>query len=161
VNAVNANSARLDLSMKNLALAAGVVVLTLAGLAPTSTATSGGRQLLHETLDVRAASSCPHPQNLHATRSLRRTLRKTHSAFLRRFNSPRVRHGPAGRVYVGRCGSRQYAAATFVHAVTGETDQPEWFSRRGHRHWRDRGDTGGELASSGIPKPLLRVWGVV
>jgi hypothetical protein len=110
---------------------------------------------------VSAAGSCPHPEKLRATRRLRRALRKTHSAFLRRFNSPGVKRGPVGRVYVGRCGSRQYAAATFVHAVTGETDQPEWFSRRDHRRWRDRGDTGGDLAASGVPKPLLRLWGVL
>src|SRR3954452_21289573 len=63
------------------------------------------------------------------------------------------------RIYAGRCGTRSYALASFKDRELGFQDQPERFTRRGSGHWKDRGDTGGDVYFA-APKALLRIWGL-
>lgn len=63
-----------------------------------------------------------------------------------------------GTVFYARYRGTDYAIGTFSYAQTGETDQPERFSRpAGSRAWRHDGDSGGPLADF-LPCPVLRVW---
>jgi len=70
------------------------------------------------------------------------------------------RDGPIekGSVYYGRCGSTQYAIATFSEALA---DQPEKFRKLAGRRWVDKGDgfeTGCGDARRPIPRALVRLW---
>lgn len=63
-----------------------------------------------------------------------------------------------GTVFYARYQGTEYAIGTFSYAQTGETDQPERFSRpAGRRTWLHDGDTGGPLADL-LPCPVLRAW---
>src|SRR4051794_32406562 len=93
--------------------------------------------------------------NLVATPSGKAALRR---AFCSHVTSGRCPRGPLKtareRTYYGRVGVIEYAVAFFDVS----DDQPEWFSRRVHGVWRDRGDTGGDICG-GIPRSLMvGVW---
>jgi hypothetical protein len=98
-----------------------------------------------------AAAEC---KNLKVTASLKTDLREAHERLTDREFS-----GPKGRVYYGRCGTTYYALASFKDAELGYTDQPERFSRKAGRSWKDRGDTGGDVCAA-APAALLRRWGL-
>src|SRR3954453_11151797 len=91
------------------------------------------------------ASSCV---DLHATKKVRKALKKAHKRLTDRpFTGPR-----RGSVYYGRCGSTHYALASFKDLRGGGyQDQPERFRRRRHHRWKDFGDTGGD--GCGAPTP--------
>jgi hypothetical protein len=66
-----------------------------------------------------------------------------------------------GQTFYGKCGTTKYAIATFENALA---DQPEKFSRKKGKAWKDRGD-GFEngcdkSARSPIPAALVKIWGV-
>ena len=89
------------------------------------------------------------------TAQLRADLRAAHAKLTDRpFSGPRK-----SATYVGRCGTRSYALASFRDRELGFGDQPERFTRRGSGAWKDRGDTGGDVCFA-APKALLRIWGL-
>jgi len=97
-----------------------------------------------------SSSSAPSCRNLRVTTSVRIALRRAHGN----------RDGPIekGSVYYGRCGSTQYAIATFSEALA---DQPEKFRKLAGRRWVDKGDgfeTGCGDARRPIPRALVRLW---
>jgi hypothetical protein len=100
------------------------------------------------------AASGAECKNLKVTDTLRTDLRKAHERVTDREFS-----GPKGRVYHGRCGTTYYALAQFKDAELGYQDQPERFTRRAGHGWKDRGDTGGTVCETGVPRALLRRWG--
>jgi hypothetical protein len=126
------------------------LVLLLCLAAPAALATPGS-----------AAASC---HVLHASKTLRHTLRTVHVRSLRKsVDKPFKVRGPIGRVYYGRCGSTRYALAGFSHTIGGtyfgQQDQPERFRRRDAGRWRDRGDTGGDVCGDFVaPAELRRLW---
>lgn len=98
-----------------------------------------------------ASPSAPSCRNLRVTTSVRLALRRAHGN----------RDGPIekGSVYYGRCGSTQYAIATFSEALA---DQPEKFRKLAGRRWVDKGDgfeSGCGDARRPIPRALVRLWG--
>jgi len=98
------------------------------------------------------AATC---SKLPITAQLRVELRAAHAKLTDRpFSGPRK-----GQLYVGRCGTRSYALASFKDRELGFQDQPERFTRRGSGKWNDRGDTGGDVCFA-APKTLLRIWGL-
>jgi hypothetical protein len=97
-----------------------------------------------------SSSSAPSCRNLRVTTSVRIALRRAHGN----------RDGPIekGSVYYGRCGSTQYAIATFSEALA---DQPEKFRKLAGRRWVDKGDgfeAGCGDARRPIPRALVRLW---
>ena len=98
-----------------------------------------------------AASSC---KNLKVTKTLKRELHDVHDRL-----TDQEFTGPEGRVYYGRCGTRYYALASFEDADLGFQDQPEQFTRVAGHSWKDRGDTGGPVCDTRVPRALLHVWG--
>jgi hypothetical protein len=87
------------------------------------------------------------------TAQLRADLRVAHAKLTdRAFSGPR-----RSTIFAGRCGTRSYALASFRDHDLGFQDQPERFTRRGSGHWKDRGDTGGDICFA-APKALLRIW---
>lgn len=113
-----------------------------------------------------AAPSRPSTGVCHALKSspaLKRSLLRTHLAFLKRNHTPyTATDGPHGRVYYGRCRDSFYALANFGHKIGDgpfdQTDQPERFSRRLGGKWHDRGDTGGDICGA-APADLAKLWG--
>jgi hypothetical protein len=98
------------------------------------------------------AETCSKLRN---TAQLRAHLRAAHAKLTDRpFSGPR-----RSETYAGRCGTRSYALASFKDRELGFQDQPERFTRRGSGHWKDRGDTGGDVCFA-APKALLRIWGL-
>jgi hypothetical protein len=98
------------------------------------------------------AASCAKLAN---TAQLRAELRAAHARLTDRpFSGPRK-----SQIYVGRCGTRSYALASFKDRELGFGDQPERFTRRGSSDWKDRGDTGGDVCFA-AQKALLRIWGL-
>jgi hypothetical protein len=96
------------------------------------------------------AATCSKLSN---TVHLRTELRAAHAKLTDRpFSGPRK-----SQLYVGRCGARSYALASFKDRELGFQDQPERFTRRGSGEWKDRGDTGGDVCFA-APKALLRIW---
>ena len=99
-----------------------------------------------------AQSSCV---NLHATKKVKRALRRAHDRLTSRpFTGPQK-----GSVYYGRCGTTHYALASFKDDQFGYQDQPERFRRRIHHRWKDFGDTGGDGCGAPTPSALLHLWG--
>jgi hypothetical protein len=99
------------------------------------------------------------PHVLKATRQLRHKLRAVHLKLLRKSGGNTDFTGPVGRVYYGRCGHGTFwAAASLKDSRLGTQDQPEIFNRKPGHAWRDRGDTGGDVAAR-VPAPLARAWG--
>jgi hypothetical protein len=99
-----------------------------------------------------SASTCV---NLHATKKVRKALKKAHKRLTDRpFTGPR-----RGSVYYGRCGSTHYALASFKDREGGYQDQPERFRRLKHHRWKDKGDTGGDACGGPTPRKLLHIWG--
>jgi hypothetical protein len=99
-----------------------------------------------------SAATC---SKLPSTAPLRADLRAAHAKLTDRpFSGPRK-----SAIYAGRCGTRSYALASFKDRELGFQDQPERFTRRGSGHWKDRGDTGGDVCFA-APKALLRIWGL-
>jgi hypothetical protein len=98
------------------------------------------------------AATCSKLPN---TPQLRAELRAAHARLTDRpFSGPRK-----NQIYVGRCGPRSYALASFKDRDLGFQDQPERFTRRGSSQWKDRGDTGGDVCFA-APTALLRIWGL-
>ena len=98
------------------------------------------------------AATCSKLSN---TAHLRAELGAAHAMLTDRpFSGPRK-----SQTYVGRCGTRSYALASFKDRELGFQDQPERFTRRGSGEWKDRGDTGGDVCLA-APKALLRIWGL-
>jgi hypothetical protein len=96
------------------------------------------------------AATCSKLSN---TVHLRTELRAAHAKLTDRpFSGPRK-----SQLYVGRCGARSYALASFKDRELGFQDQPERFTRRGSGEWKDRGDTGGDVCFA-APKALLLIW---
>ena len=100
------------------------------------------------------AASAADCKNLKVTDDLKADLRKAHDRITEREFS-----GPKGRVYHGRCGTRYYALASFKDPELGYQDQPEQFTRLSGHGWKDRGDTGGPVCDTAVPRALLRRWG--
>jgi len=101
---------------------------------------------------------------LPVSTSLRTTLRRVHVRYLQsNLDKPFTVRGPRGRVYNGRCGSTQYALASFSATIGGTffgtQDQPERFRRKVGRRWRDLGDTGGDPCFT-APRALLELWNI-
>jgi hypothetical protein len=111
--------------------------------------------LLAGLLFVSAPAPAATCSKLPNTVQLRAQLRAAHARL-----TPRPFSGPRkSQIYVGRCGTRSYALASFKDRELGFQDQPERFSRRGSGEWKDRGDTGGDVCFA-APKALLRSWGL-
>jgi len=80
-------------------------------------------------------------------------------------HQPNVRRfkvtGPAGHVYLGACGSKRYALASFDATLNGQyfgiQDQPERFAEPAGAGWRDLGNTGGDPCGL-VPTALLKAW---
>jgi hypothetical protein len=110
---------------------------------------------LASLLRVPTAAPAATCSKLPITAQLRAELRAAHAKLTDRpFTGPRK-----SRLYVGRCGTRSYALASFKDRELGFQDQPERFTRRGAGEWKDRGDTGGDVCFA-APKALLRIWGL-
>jgi hypothetical protein len=106
-------------------------------------------------LVVPASAPAATCSKLSNTVHLRAKLRAAHAMLTDRpFTGPRK-----SQTYVGRCGTRSYALASFKDRELGFQDQPERFTRRGSGEWKDRGDTGGDVCFA-APKALLRIWGL-
>ncbi|HEX8745459.1 MAG TPA: hypothetical protein VF712_20205 [Thermoleophilaceae bacterium] len=114
-------------------------------------ATAGAALVLCLAPGAASAAEC---KNLKVTDQLKLDLRKAHERLTDREFS-----GPKGRVYHGRCGTAYYALANFKDAELGYQDQPERFTRRAGHRWKDRGDTGGPVCDTGVPRALLHRWG--
>ena len=111
--------------------------------------------LLAGLLLVPARAPAATCSKLPNTPQLRAELRAAHAKLTDRpFSGPRK-----SQIYVGRCGTRSYALASFKDRELGFQDQPERFTRRGSSQWKDRGDTGGDVCFA-APKALLRIWGL-
>ena len=100
------------------------------------------------------AAGAAECKNLKVTDTLKSDLRKAHERLTDREFS-----GPKGRVYHGRCGTRYYALASFKDAELGYQDQPEQLTRLAGHGWKDRGDTGGPVCDTRVPRELLHRWG--
>jgi hypothetical protein len=126
---------------KALFVTAAVVAVALA---------CGGGAAGHANL-ASAASSC---KNLSVSKIVRKHLRAAHRKVTSRpFSGPQH-----GTTRYGRCGATRYGLAHFKDQALGYTDQPEVFTRKSGKQWRDRGDTGGDPCGSEVPKAMLRLW---
>jgi hypothetical protein len=128
----------------------GTLAVLVGLLTPTATTA---------TQPADASATC---QVLQVSKALRTTLRRVHVRYLERgLDKPFTVRGPRGRVYNGRCGSTQYALASFSATIGGTffgtQDQPERFRRKVGRRWRDLGDTGGDPCFT-APRALLELW---
>ncbi len=90
--------------------------------------------------------------NLKASPAMKAQLLKVH-------DRPRDGKIRPGSVYYGRCGSTEYAIASFSKVEDG----PEKFRKLKGRGWRDFGDTFEDGCSIGarypIPYEMVHVWG--
>ncbi len=100
-----------------------------------------------------AASKCSVSP---VTGKLKKALRQAHKRAL--MGAQLSFTGPT-KVKVGRCGAKRYAIGTFDTEGVGTTDQPQRFTRRTGRRWKDVGDTGDPLCEAPIPQVLVRKWG--
>ena len=119
------------------------------------------------------AAAATGPVNLVVTPEMKAGLR---GAFLAAGGSPTVQGPLLGRrclklqgdptrycrryhMYWARYRGVEWALATFWLPATGDTDQPEKFSRPAGGAWRFLGEAGGgPMSESGIPCPVLRIW---
>src|SRR5690349_7230182 len=128
-------------SLRRLSRWAGGTILCLSAM-PGASAQAQAIPMGSAPATSAGAAPC---RALAADAQVRRALRGSHLAAARRSGNHAHIRGPLGRVYLGRCGTKMYAAATFSMPVVRTTDQPEMFVRRAHRAWRDLGDSGGVL----------------
>jgi hypothetical protein len=112
---------------------------------------------------ARTAHSAAACRVLKAPKGLGATFRTLHLTYLRHrpdTHNPSIR-GPLGTIRDGRCGTTDYALASFSQTYNGlnfgETDQPEYFTKAAGHGWRDRGNAGGEPCDT-APHALLRAW---
>lgn len=135
-----------------------VVMLTLGLLLAGCGSGHGGRAVPTTTRATTAASGKGGPAvNLQISAADRAALRQALLASGGAASSE-VEGPLPGTVFYARYGGTEYAIATFSYAQTGETDQPERFSRPAGAHaWHHDGDSGGPLADF-LPCPVLQAW---